>query len=124
MAEAALRNSIAIAEHPDRFRRPLIELLGRQGRIEEAVEVGRPTFDHHDACLFEGIIHLLHEAGLLDDALVLLDERSAELVEEHSSWFSSNRIWPADGATRPFSPTVAPTIRPSGWVTSDDTSLE
>ncbi len=29
----------------------------------------------------------------LDDALELLDERSAEFVEEHSSWFSSNRIW-------------------------------
>ncbi|GEC02348.1 hypothetical protein SSP24_00030 [Streptomyces spinoverrucosus] len=92
-AEAALRHFIAAAEYPDRFRWPLIELLGRQGRIEEAVEVGRPTFDYHDACLFEGIIHLLHEAGRLDDALALLDERSAEFVAEHSSWFSSNRIW-------------------------------
>ncbi|GGT29150.1 hypothetical protein GCM10010254_57230 [Streptomyces chromofuscus] len=55
--------------------------------------MGRPTFDYHDACLFEGIIHLLHEAGRLDDALALLDERSSEFVEEHSSWLSSNRIW-------------------------------
>ncbi|MFH8379035.1 hypothetical protein ACH4A7_36620 [Streptomyces cyaneofuscatus] len=92
-AEAVLRRFIAAAEYPDRFRWPLIELLGRQGRIEEAIEVGRPTFDYHDACLFEGVIHLLHEAGRLDDALALLDERSAEFVEEHSSWFSSNRIW-------------------------------
>ncbi|MFD8293922.1 tetratricopeptide repeat protein [Streptomyces lavendulae] len=92
-AEAVLRRFIAAAEYPDRFRRPLIELLSRQGRIEEAVEVGRPTFDYHDACLFESVIHLLYEAGRLDDALALLDERSAEFVEEHSSWFSSNRIW-------------------------------
>lgn len=92
-AEAVLRRFIAAAEYPDRFRWPLIELLGGQGRIEEAIEVGRPTFDYHDACLFEGVIHLLHEAGRLDDALALLDERSAEFVEEHSSWFSSNRIW-------------------------------
>ncbi|MFJ3439529.1 hypothetical protein ACIPMU_39210 [Streptomyces cyaneofuscatus] len=92
-AEAVLRRFIAAAEYPDRFRWPLIELLGRQGRIEEAIEVGRPTFDYHDAWLFEGVIHLLHEAGRLDDALALLDERSAEFVEEHSSWFSSNRIW-------------------------------
>ncbi|MET9810792.1 hypothetical protein [Streptomyces halstedii] len=92
-AEAVLRRFIAAAEYPDRFRWPLIELLGRQGRIEEAIEVGRPTFDYHDACLFEGVIHLLHEAGRLDDSLALLDERSAEFVEEHSSWFSSNRIW-------------------------------
>ncbi len=62
-AEAVLRRFIAAAEYPDRFRWPLIELLARQGRFEEAVEVGQPTFDHHDACLFEGVIHLLHEAG-------------------------------------------------------------
>ncbi|MGW7198715.1 tetratricopeptide repeat protein [Streptomyces chryseus] len=93
VAEAVLRRFIAAAEYPDRFRWPLIELLGRQDRIQEAVEVGRPTFDYHDACLFEGFIHLLREAGRLDDALALLDERSAEFVEEHSSWFCSNRIW-------------------------------
>ncbi|MCX5256936.1 tetratricopeptide repeat protein [Streptomyces canus] len=92
-AEAVLRRYIAAAEHPDRFRWPLIELLARQGRIEEAVEVGRPTFDYHDVCLFDGVIRLLHEAGRLDDTLALLDERSAEFVEEHPSWFSSNRIW-------------------------------
>jgi Tetratricopeptide repeat. len=92
-AEAVLRRFIAASEYPDRFRWPLIELLYRQGRIEEAVEVGRPTFDYHDACLFESIIHLLHEAGRSQDALTLLDERSTEFVEEHLSWFSSNRIW-------------------------------
>ncbi|MGW1607587.1 tetratricopeptide repeat protein, partial [Streptomyces eurythermus] len=70
-----------------------IELLGRQGRIVEAVEVGHPTFEYHDACLFEGVIHLLHEAGRPIDAVALLDERSAEFVEEHPSWVSSNRIW-------------------------------
>ncbi|MER6523044.1 hypothetical protein ABT246_40310 [Streptomyces sp. NPDC001553] len=38
-------------------------------------------------------MRLLHEAGRPDDALALLDERSAEFIEEHPSWFSSNRIW-------------------------------
>ncbi|MFF9019615.1 tetratricopeptide repeat protein [Streptomyces eurythermus] len=92
-AEAVLRRFIATAEYPDRFRWPLVELLGRQGRLEEAVEVGRPTFEYHDACLFEGVIHLLHEAGRPDQAVALLDERSAEFVEEHASWFGSNRMW-------------------------------
>ncbi|MFD3613105.1 tetratricopeptide repeat protein [Streptomyces atroolivaceus] len=91
-AETVLRRFIA-ADEWDRFRWPLIELLGRQGRIEEAVEVGRPTFDHHDACLLESVIHLLAEAGRFDDALAILDERDAEYIDEHPSWFHSNRIW-------------------------------
>ncbi|WP_260697034.1 hypothetical protein [Streptomyces sp. 130] len=91
-AEAILRRFIA-ADEWDRFRWPLIDLLGRQGRFEDAVEVGRPTFGYHDACLLESVIHLLAEAGRYDDALAILDERDAEYVEEHSSWFHSNRIW-------------------------------
>ncbi|MFE7616990.1 hypothetical protein [Streptomyces sp. NPDC057496] len=90
-AETVLRRFIA-ADEWDRFRRPLIELLGRQGRIEEAVEVGRPTFDHHDACLLESVIHLLAEAGRFDDALAVLDERDADFIDEHPSWFHTNRI--------------------------------
>ncbi|MFD7324816.1 hypothetical protein ACFV9D_27640 [Streptomyces sp. NPDC059875] len=92
-AEAILRQFIGSAEYPDRFRWALIELLARHGRLSEAVEVGRPTFDYHDACLLEGVIHLLCGAGRLDDALAILDERSADFVEEHSSWFTSNRLW-------------------------------
>ncbi|WP_327248955.1 hypothetical protein [Streptomyces sp. NBC_01320] len=91
-AETVLRRFIA-ADEWDRFRWPLIELLGRQGRIEEAVEVRRPTFDHHDACLLESVLHLLAEAGRFDDALAILDERDAEYIDEHSSWFHTNRIW-------------------------------
>ncbi|MGW6202512.1 tetratricopeptide repeat protein [Streptomyces sp. NPDC055089] len=91
-AETILRRFIA-ADEWDRFRWPLIELLGRQGRIEEAAEVGRPTFDHHDACLLESVIHLLAEAGRFDDALAILDERDPEYIDEHPSWFHTNRIW-------------------------------
>ncbi|MGW5932468.1 tetratricopeptide repeat protein [Streptomyces anulatus] len=90
-AETFLRRFIA-ADEWDRFRWPLIELLGRQGRIAEAVEVGRPTFDHHDACLLESVIHLLSEAGRFDDALAILDERDAAYIDEHPSWFHTNRI--------------------------------
>ncbi|MER6345997.1 tetratricopeptide repeat protein [Streptomyces sp. NPDC001595] len=92
-AEAVLREFMDAAEDPDGFRRPLIELLARQGRLEEAVEVGRPTFDCHDACLLEGVVHLLYEAGRLDEAVAVLDERSTEFVEEHSSWWALNRLW-------------------------------
>ncbi|GAA4830141.1 hypothetical protein GCM10023235_00080 [Kitasatospora terrestris] len=92
-AEQVLREFIDSAEHPDRFRWPLIELLARRSRLDEAVEVGRPTFDYHDACLLEGVIHLLQEAGRPEDALALLDERSTEFVEDHFSWLSSNRLW-------------------------------
>ncbi|WP_433570209.1 tetratricopeptide repeat protein [Streptomyces sp. CA-251247] len=92
-AEAVLRHFIACDEYPGRFRWPLIDLLGRQGRLEEAVEVGRPTFDGDDACLLESVIHLLFEAGRPDDAVALLDERDAEFIAEHPSWFHSNRLW-------------------------------
>ncbi|WP_424921989.1 hypothetical protein [Streptomyces sp. wa1] len=90
-AENVLRRFTA-ADEWGRFRWPLIELLWRQGRIAEAVEVGRPTFDHHDACLLDGVIHLLSEAGRFDDALAILDERDAEYIDEHASWFHTNRI--------------------------------
>ncbi|WP_405633844.1 hypothetical protein [Streptomyces sp. NBC_01174] len=66
---------------------------GRQGRLDEAVEVGHPTFDYHDACLMEGVIHLLYKSGRSDDAVAILDERDAEFVEEHPSWFHTNRLW-------------------------------
>nr|WP_181396746.1 tetratricopeptide repeat protein [Streptomyces sp. FT05W] len=90
-AETVLRRFMA-ADEWGRFRRPLIELLWRQGRIAEAVKVGRPTFDHHDACLLDGVIHLLSEAGRFDDALAILDERDAECIDELASWFHTNRI--------------------------------
>ncbi|MFJ8828120.1 hypothetical protein ACIREE_41180 [Streptomyces sp. NPDC102467] len=90
-AETVLRRFIATDEW-DRYRWPLIELLGRQHRLEEAVEVGRPTFDYHDGCLLESVIHLLAEAGRFDDALAILDERDAAYIDEHPSWFHTNRI--------------------------------
>ncbi|MFE1519477.1 hypothetical protein ACFW9I_22075 [[Kitasatospora] papulosa] len=54
--------------------------------------MGRSTSDYHDACLLESVIHLLSEAGRFDDALAILDERDAEYVDKHSSWFHTNRI--------------------------------
>ncbi|MGQ4729787.1 tetratricopeptide repeat protein [Streptomyces sp. Ju416(a)] len=92
-AETVLRRFIATAEHPGRFHWPLIELLSRRGRLDEAVEVGRPTFNADDACLLESVLHLLHEAGRNDDAVTILDERDDEFVEEHPSWFRMNRLW-------------------------------
>ncbi|MFG2662598.1 tetratricopeptide repeat protein, partial [Streptomyces sp. NPDC048425] len=91
-AEALVRKFLSTAEHPGWFLWPLIELPARQGRLNEAVQVGRPTFDYHDACVLEGIIQLLHEAGRHDDALAMLDERDAEFINVHPSWFHSNRM--------------------------------
>lgn len=92
-AEVVLRRFIAADGSPDRFRWPLMELLTRQGRITEAVEVGQPTFDDHDVCRLAGFIDLLVKAGHLDDALAILDERDAAFIEEHSSWIQSTRMW-------------------------------
>ncbi|MEU7468852.1 hypothetical protein AB0A94_09895 [Streptomyces sp. NPDC044984] len=69
-AEAVLREFLGSDEYPAPFRWPLTELLARQGRLDDAVEMGRPTFDHHDTCLLDGLIGLLHEAHRRRDAAV------------------------------------------------------
>ncbi|MFE0427142.1 hypothetical protein [Streptomyces sp. NPDC058953] len=91
-AETVLRYYAATAAYPDRFPWTLTEPPARRSRIDEAAEAGRPTFDDDHACLW-GVIHLLNETGRMDDAPALLDERSADFVEEHSPRLSSNRIW-------------------------------
>ncbi|MGI5248687.1 tetratricopeptide repeat protein [Actinacidiphila glaucinigra] len=92
-AEVVLREFIDSAVYPDRFRWPLIDLLARQGRLDDAVEVGQPVFDDHDVCLLTGVIQLLFVAGRSEKALAILEDRSPEFVEEQPSWFASNRLW-------------------------------
>lgn len=91
-AEAVLREFIQATDQPD-HRWTLIDLLHRQGRTDEALEVGQPTFDHDDTVILESTLHLLVVSGRTGQALELLDERSAKFIEEHSSWLTSMRLW-------------------------------
>ncbi|MBC9719622.1 hypothetical protein H9Y04_44860 [Streptomyces sp. TRM66268-LWL] len=92
-AEAVLRQFIASQEYPGHYRWALIEMLARHDRLDDAIEVARPTFEYHDDSLLESILHLLQEAGRADDAIALLDERSPEYIEEQYDWYPSQRMW-------------------------------
>ena len=72
----------------------LVGLLSRQGRIDEAVEAGRPTFSHWDGGnLLAQVIHLLVGDGRPERALELLDEPGAEYLEEYAWWVRPTRLW-------------------------------
>ncbi|WP_307813129.1 hypothetical protein [Streptomyces sp. N35] len=92
-AEGVLREFVAAQQYPNHYRWALIDLLNRQGRLDDAIEEARPTFEEHDGSLLESILHLLQEAGRADDAVALLDERSPEYIEEQYDWFPSQRMW-------------------------------
>ncbi|MFE2296489.1 hypothetical protein [Streptomyces sp. NPDC059452] len=92
-AEEALRRHIATAEYPRNEQWFLIEFLVGQGRFEEAITAGRPTFEAPWESSLQGIVLLLAENGLHDRALQLLDECSPEFIAEHGDWIPSNRWW-------------------------------
>ncbi|MFI6038479.1 hypothetical protein ACIBBD_30950 [Streptomyces sp. NPDC051315] len=92
-AEIILREIIHATDHPH-HRSTLVDLLARQGRIDDAVEVGRPTFEYYDCGNhLEWVLHLLVEDGRPEQALRLLDERSAQYVKEHAYSVNSKRLW-------------------------------
>jgi hypothetical protein len=71
-----------------------MELLARQGRLDEAVEAVRPTFeDHGRENLLQPALLMLAESGHYERALQLLEERSPEFVEENLHWVPSNKWW-------------------------------
>lgn len=91
-AETHLREVIDATDHPN-HRSTLVDLLARQGRIDEAVEVGRPTFEYYDCGNhLHWAVDLLVDDGRPEQALKLLDERSAEYVKEHSYSVRSMRL--------------------------------
>ncbi|MFD8479403.1 tetratricopeptide repeat protein [Kitasatospora sp. NPDC059673] len=91
-AEVVLREFLEITGH-DTHRISLIGLLSRQGRIDEAVEVGRPTFEYDGGWnQLDLITQLLVEDGRPERALELLDERSASYVQEHLWWLRPTRL--------------------------------
>lgn len=92
-AEEILRRHIATAEYPRNQQWFLLEFLVEQGRIEEAIAVGRPAFEDPWESPLQGVVFLLAENGLHDRALQLLDECSPEFVAEPGDWIPSNRWW-------------------------------
>ncbi|WP_431676132.1 tetratricopeptide repeat protein [Kitasatospora sp. KL5] len=92
-AEAVLRGFIDTTGHGG-HRATLIGLLGRQGRIDEAVEVGRPTFEYYDCGNhLDWIVRLLVEDERPERALELLEGCSEEYVREHAWWVRPTRLW-------------------------------
>jgi len=92
-AETDLREIIDATDHPN-HRSTLVDPLTRQGRIAEAIEVARPTFEYYDCGNhLEWVVHLLVEDGRPEQALTPLDECSVEYVKEHSYSVRSKRLW-------------------------------
>ncbi|MFJ7281014.1 tetratricopeptide repeat protein [Kitasatospora sp. NPDC098663] len=82
-AEAVLRERIDTHDHSG-DRGLLMALLARQGRVDDAVEAGRPTFRYFDCGNhLQWALDLLVEDGRPDHALDLLDElRRAEAYDD------------------------------------------
>ncbi|MFG2913400.1 hypothetical protein ACGF0D_10980 [Kitasatospora sp. NPDC048298] len=80
-AEAVLREALE-AEH-GRARPHLMKFLGRQGRLDEAVDVGRPTYEDDEGNLLHEAIDLLVRGDRPDQALELLDGLGAAYVDGH-----------------------------------------
>ncbi|MFE4361299.1 tetratricopeptide repeat protein [Kitasatospora sp. NPDC056800] len=93
-AEVYLRGLIA-ARHPGWYENPLMELLIRQGRFDDAVKAVEHTFDDlYDGNLLQATMVLLAEQGRHDQALELTEGRSPEFLAENDAfWLRSNRWW-------------------------------
>ncbi|MEU3657283.1 hypothetical protein AB0E67_31730 [Streptomyces sp. NPDC032161] len=89
--ETMLREFIDTTDYPRNYQSLLMELLARQGRIDEAVEAVRTTFEDPWEGLLQPAVLMLAENGLHERALRLLDERSPEFLEESLDWVPSNR---------------------------------
>ncbi|MEV0536293.1 hypothetical protein [Kitasatospora sp. NPDC050463] len=82
-AEALLRERIVVHNH-DRDRTRLMTLLGRQDRIDEAVEVGLPMCaDHENGATVHWILELLVDDGRPGRALEVLDNLTGWWVDGH-----------------------------------------
>ncbi|MEU1289280.1 tetratricopeptide repeat protein [Kitasatospora sp. NPDC005856] len=90
-AEAVLREALeADGAHA---RRRLMLFLARRGRLDEAVDVGRPTFEYHDrGSLLHEAIDLLIKHGRPERALELLDDLGAVYVDAHADVLRHTRL--------------------------------
>lgn len=91
-AETLLRELIAATDYPGSCQSLLMDLLAGQDRIDEAVEVVRPTFEDPWEGLLYVAVRMLAENGLQERALRLLDECSQDFLEE-TYWVPSTRWW-------------------------------
>ncbi|MER7585034.1 hypothetical protein [Kitasatospora sp. NPDC097691] len=92
-AESLLREGIETHDHP-KDRVALMHLLVRQGRIDEAVETGRPTFDYYDGGnLLHWALELLVDDGRPGRALELLEGLTGAYVEGHPDQVLRLRLW-------------------------------
>ncbi|MET8407351.1 hypothetical protein ABZV34_04445 [Streptomyces sp. NPDC005195] len=93
-AEAYLRGLIA-AKDPGWHESTLMELLIRQGRVDDAIEAVEHTFDDlYDGNLLQATLIVLAEVGLHDRAVGLTEGRSPEFLAENDEfWLRSNRWW-------------------------------
>ncbi|MEU8924315.1 hypothetical protein AB0D10_25810 [Kitasatospora sp. NPDC048545] len=92
-AEALLRKGIEAHDHP-KDRVALMHLLVRQGRIDEAVETGRPTYAYYDCWnLLHWALELLVDDGRPGPALELLEGLTGAYVEGHPDQVLRLRLW-------------------------------
>ncbi|MFJ9448255.1 hypothetical protein ACIRRH_41545 [Kitasatospora sp. NPDC101235] len=92
-AETVLREGIEAHDHP-KDRAALMRLLVRRGRVDEAVETGRPTYEYYDCWNFlHWALELLVDDGRPDRALELLDGLTDAYVEEHPDQVRHLRLW-------------------------------
>ncbi|MFF9646921.1 hypothetical protein [Kitasatospora aureofaciens] len=92
-AEALLRQEIEAHDHP-KDRVALMHLLVRQGRIDEAVETGRPTYDYYDCWnLLHWALELLVDDGRPGQALELLEGLTGAYAEGHPDQILHLRLW-------------------------------
>ncbi|MFE3875474.1 hypothetical protein ACFXPX_13865 [Kitasatospora sp. NPDC059146] len=92
-AETVLRDGIEAHDHP-KERAALMRLLVRQGKVDEAVETGRPTYEYYDCWnLLHWALELLVDDGRPGRALELLDGITDEYVKEHPDQVHRLRLW-------------------------------
>ncbi|MFJ6770767.1 tetratricopeptide repeat protein [Kitasatospora sp. NPDC091257] len=89
-AEAVLHEALeADGRHA---RRRLMAFLARRGRLDEAVDVGRPTYEHDEGNLLHEVIELLIGASRPERALELLDGLDTAYIDAHSDVLSHTRL--------------------------------
>ncbi|MGW3183606.1 tetratricopeptide repeat protein [Kitasatospora sp. NPDC001119] len=89
-AEAVLHE--ALATDAEYTRRRLMAFLARQGRLDEVVDVGRPTYEDAEGNLLHEAIDLLIRAGSPERALELVDGLGAAYVEAHADVLGYTRL--------------------------------
>lgn len=90
-AEAVLHE--ALDAGGEYARRRLMMFLARRGRLDEAVDVGRPMYEYHGrGNLLHEVVDLLIRDGRPEQALELVDGLGAAYVDAHSDLVRHTRL--------------------------------